>query len=195
MSETSSRRTGGARPVAPRRLADFEGEQEQEITLPPRRQGPRARVEQPSGDLQVPTEPRPVEPVEAAEGGPEAAPTGVRTPFRASNAQVPMDLIKAVTAHCRAKKITHGELIIAALEDNATRLGELITPAATVGGSLFPPMSTSANRARTEEVTVVPLNFRLPLAHFEVLDALVTQVGAPSRSRLISAALAAYLKP
>ena len=194
MSAASPRRTGGARPVAPDRLSGFEQEDEQPaMSLPPRRPaaaGPQRRDAQPAQPETAP-QAAPEPPARAQE--PEVTPAGARV--HASNAQIPVELVKPVTERCRERQITHGELIIAALEANAGRLGELVTPAPTVGGSLFPALAASARRTRTEEVTTVPLNFRLPPAHFAVLDQLVAQVGARSRSRLISAALAAYLQP
>ena len=100
-----------------------------------------------------------------------------------------------VVDHCKAHAISHGTLIITALEANAERLAELVTPTPTAGGGgLFPTLAASRTGPRASgEEQIVPLTFRLPRSHFEVLDQLVAATNAPSRSKLISAALAAYL--
>lgn len=197
---------GSARPIRLDRLANFEDQEAVAAPSLPTRPRPGARPTrravpggagsgaQPTGvsagvqaGVSTPAAPSPVRAV--ARGA-------ARSPVHASNAQIPMRLMPLVVEHCRVHALTHGTLIITALEANAARLAELVTPAPVMGGGgLFPALATSTTSPRaTGEEQGVPLTFRLPREHFEVLDALVAQVNAPSRSKLISAALAAYLE-
>ena len=194
-------RDGSARPIPLDRLADFEGHS-QEVTptpsLPARpRPAPRPAPSpaRPGGGQggQGGAEQTGPPPAPPAQQGP--APGEVKTPNHASNAQIPMRLMPLVVGHCKTHAISHGTLIITALEANAERLAELVTPTPTAGGGgLFPTLAASRTGPRASgEEQIVPLTFRLPRSHFEVLDQLVAATKAPSRSKLISAALAAYL--
>ncbi len=196
MSASPPPRDGSARPVSPSRLSSFEDEVEVgTLSMPPRRTASPAQSITRGQDSDPARGSATAEAPEAGgEGEETGAPVEARRAPRPSNAQIPLHLVEGIAKHCRAHRISHGELIIAALEANAERLADLVTPTPTVGGALFPTLSASKNRAHTEE-QMVPLNFRLPPEHFAVLDQLVASVNAPSRSRLISAALTAYLQP
>ncbi len=130
-------------------------------------------------------------PVEAA----DRAETGAKGPedrVRASNVHIPVALLEPVTSACQAKGLSHGELIIIAIESSYSRLKELINPAATAGGQLFAERRGRASRAPQGPLT--PLNYRLRNADFATLDALVDEFGATSRGQLITAALTDYLR-
>lgn len=190
-------RDGSARPIPANRLANFEGQEAPVMpSLPARprpgaRPGPAAAPVGGDGDAQ---------PAVGHVAPPAPAKTAARraaaSPVHASNAQIPMRLMPLVVEHCKARSITHGTLIVTALEANAHRLAELVTPTPVMGGGgLFPALATSKTGPRASgEEQIVPLTFRLPREHFDVLDQLVAQVNAPSRSKLISAALGAYLE-
>jgi hypothetical protein len=111
--------------------------------------------------------------------------------IRPSNVHVPVALVEPIARRCRAEGLSHGEIIIAAIEATYPQLGELIRPGATAGGSLF--ASRRSRVARSVEGPLTPLNYRLREADFTVLDQLVTELGASSRGHLIATALAAYL--
>lgn len=192
-------RDGSARPIPADRLANFEDQEALAAPSLPTRPRSGARPASRSATAAGGERARPAAGPTSQPGSPasaKAAPRQAQSPIHASNAQIPMRVMPLVVEHCRVHAITHGTLIITALEANADRLTDLVTPAPVMGGGgLFPALAASRSGPRaTGEEQIVPLTFRLPREHFEVLDALVAQVNAPSRSKLISAALAAYLE-
>lgn len=195
-------RDGSARPIPANRLANFEGQDQEASSAPslPARPRPAARPAPTSGPARGDDSVRSATGQVAPTGPPApvraAPPRAAQSPIHASNALIPMRLMPLVVEHCKTHSIAHGTLIVTALEANAHRLAELVTPTPLMGGGgLFPALATSKTGPRASgEEQIVPLTFRLPREHFEVLDQLVIQVKAPSRSKLISAALAAYLE-
>lgn len=137
------------------------------------------------------------EPVEEATPeavvGVPAGSKGVDDVVRPSNVHIPVGLIEPIAATCRAEGLSHGEVIINALEATYPRLPELVHPAATAGGSLFATRRSRSSRAGEGPLT--PLNYRLRVADFATIDALVTEFGASSRGHLITTALTAYFEP
>lgn len=109
---------------------------------------------------------------------------------RASNVQVPADLLAQIKARRAREGLTTGELIIAAIEATADRLPDLVATRPVTGGGLFSARVSHANRA-AEPLT--SLNFRMRVEDFDVLDDLVTRFKATSRSQLVTAALSDYL--
>lgn len=193
-------RDGSARPVPANRLANFEGQEAPAMPSLPKRPRPGARPAPAAAPVGGGGDAQPAAGQVAPPGSPAPAKTAPRraaaSPVHASNAQIPMRLMPLVVEHCKTRSITHGTLIVTALEANAHRLAELVTPTPVMGGGgLFPALATSTTGPRASgEEQIVPLTFRLPREHFDVLDQLVAQVNAPSRSKLISAALGAYLE-
>lgn len=186
---------GAAREVAPGRLANFEDSDDDgqsTITLPPRnRTTRRTGTKQAIQGLSRPA---------AAPEAPEAptttnsAPTAVQNPLkgpedrvRASNVHIPVALLAPLTAKCKADGMSHGEVVIVAIENAHPRLAQLIHPAATAGGSLF--ASRRARPSRATEGPLTPLNYRLREGDFATLDALVREFEASSRGQLITCAL------
>ena len=211
----STANTGAAREVAPGRLANFEDSDDADmspaISLPPRRRT-TTREEPPRREAPKATPPRsePVEtpqrPTEAPKSSPEQpsdttgaakapaapqkAPKGPEDKVRPSNVHIPVVLLGPLEAKCKAEGLSHGEIIIVAIENAYPRLKDLIHPVATAGGSLFASRRSRASRAADGPLT--PLNYRLREADFTTLDQLVEEFGASSRGHLITAALNDY---
>ena len=148
-----------------------------------------------SSDVQASDEPapglttKPEQPSTRRRGRPLSSP---QTPdlTRPSNVSIPAALLPKVKQRRDELGLTTGELIIAAIEATASRLGELVAARPSTGGSLFTRRATAITRQATPQSS---LNFRLRPEDFEVLDQLVDQHGAASRSQMVAAALADYL--
>lgn len=90
------------------------------------------------------------------------------------------------------RNVTQIQFILNAIEANAHRLAELVAaerPAAAKGGGLFPDQGSV--RGSVEERTTI--NFDTTDANLKVIDGLVEESGAASRSQLIRVALRAEL--
>lgn len=121
--------------------------------------------------------------------GPVPVPAPAQDPRRrASNVHVPATLLPRIEAARAATGLSTGDLIVTALEAVYPDLPALLHPQ-VAGGSLFAPRPT---RTRTHG-PLLPVNYRLPPADFAVIDRLVEETGATSRSHLITTALTAYL--
>ena len=73
------------------------------------------------------------------------------------------------------------------------QLKSLIHPRPVTGGALFGQRVSRPPRTPITE-PVTPLNYRLTTEDYAVLDKLVDELGASSRSHLITVALSAYYK-
>jgi hypothetical protein len=206
----STGNTGAAREVAPGRLARFEDADdlvvEPAIALPPRR-----RRTTPTGDKPAPAqrdkpaavaEPAPArpapdvadEPQPSGTGGTrrDKGPKGPEDRVRPSNVHIPVALLEPLTAKCKTDGLSHGEVIIVAIEAAYPQMQDLIHPPATAGGSLFASRRSRASRAADGPLT--PLNYRLREGDYATLDQLVEQFGASSRGHLITVALLHYFR-
>lgn len=104
-----------------------------------------------------------------------------------------------VPAKCHAKLeqlreqtgMTNGQIFIVAIEATHDRLPELLYPGGRIGGGLFAPRGIRAKTSRDDAETQV--TYRLFKADFDVIDQLVIDLAAKSRSHLITAALTGYL--
>lgn len=186
-----------AREVVEGRLANFEDADETTpvISLPPR---PRRGAPRDTGTVTVLDETPPV--VDVPAESPPAQPAGrsASVPderIRPSNVHIPVALLEPLTKRCAAEGLSHGEIIIVAVEQAYPRLRDLIHPAATAGGNLFESRrsGTAGRAARSAAGPLTPLNYRLRGTDFATLDHLVQEFGASSRSHLITAALTDYL--
>ena len=208
--------TGTAREIEPGRLAAFEDAGDLDMptmpSLPPRR--PPSTPSTPSTPAGRPAPARAgarpqdrgrsrVSAVPANGSGtapeerPAAAPTeregdlkGPEDRVRPSNVHIPVALLDPIEADCKQHGLSHGEVIIVAIENAHPRLKDLVHPAATAGGSIFASRRSRASRATDGPLT--PLNYRLREADFATLDRLVEEFGASSRGHLITAALNDY---
>lgn len=193
---------GAAREVGPGRLAAFEdGEVDEPITLParPRRQQvadhssgigtdtPRDPAAPATGPATPPL-PDPGDPSEGIGRVGRTSPDRVRP----SNVHVPVALLEPIAQACSDGGLSHGEVIITAIEATYARLPELIHPTAMAGGSLFAARRSRASRSTDGPLT--PLNYRLREADFKTLDDLVQELRASSRGHLITTALTAYFE-
>ncbi len=103
-----------------------------------------------------------------------------------------------VPAKCHAKLeqlreqtgMTNGQIFIVAIEATHDRLPELLYPGGRIGGGLFAPRGIRAKTSRDDAETQV--TYRLFKADFDVIDQLVIDLAAKSRSHLITAALTGY---
>ena len=197
--------TGSAREIPPGRLSNFEdvpdvGDSPTPL-LPPRRPSKSTSASTSTNRTKKSTE-RPVRAAEpatiasqpdqpsAAPTAPEGALKGPEDKVRPSNVHIPIALLEPLVAKCKTDGLSHGEVIIVAIENAHPRLKDLIHPAATAGGGLFASRRSRASRKTDGPLT--PLNYRLREADFATLDQLVDEFGASSRGHLITAALSDY---
>ena len=197
--------TGSAREIAPGRLSNFEDVPDVEDAptplLPPRRPSKSTSARTSTNRTRKSTE-RPVRAGEPATVAPEADPLsaasmategplrGPEDKVRPSNVHIPVALLDPLVAKCKADGLSHGEVIIVAIENAHPRLKDLIHPVATAGGGLFASRRSRASRKTDGPLT--PLNYRLREADFATLDQLVEEFGASSRGHLITAALSDF---
>ncbi len=197
--------TGSAREIPPGRLSNFEDvpvEDAPPPLLPPRRtskspssaRGATNRskkvAERPVRAAETSTaSPEPTSPSDAS-AAPETAQKGPEDKVRPSNVHIPVALLDPLVAKCKADGLSHGEVIIVAIENAYPRLKDLIHPVATAGGGLFASRRSRASRKTDGPLT--PLNYRLREADFATLDQLVEEFGASSRGHLITAALSDF---
>lgn len=202
-------RSGAAREVPKGRLASFEDEPAPTFALPPRpgqaRPAPAATAEPLAEEAPATTGAEAgVEATDVASGhldeigaavtGP-ALPDGaveVGGPVRASNVHIPAELLDAFNTAKATEKLSNGELIITAIEATYEELQRQLRPPSATGGSLFAPRVSRPPRVPAKG-PVTPVNYRLRPDDYATLDRLVRDLGASSRSHLISEALRAYL--
>lgn len=204
--------SGSAREVAPGRLANFEDSDDLDlagpISLPPRRRptpqppapAPAKRsTSRPAPPRDADAEPQQrsttrATPSTATTASPRAqkAAKGPEDRVRPSNVHIPVALLEPIEAKCKGEGMSHGEVIIVALEATYPRLRDLVHPAATAGGSLFASRRSRASRSADGPLT--PLNYRMRVGDFETLDKLVEEFGASSRGQLITVALNDYFR-
>lgn len=189
--------TGSAREIQPGRLTNFEDTPEDDgpvPMLPPRRPRSAGATSRDNDRGAAESPVRPAEVPAAASGGAEDLTTpveaGLKGPedkVRPSNVHIPVSLLEPLVSKCKTGGLSHGEVIIIAIENAHPRLQDLIHPAATAGGGLF--ASRRSRAARKTDGPLTPLNYRLREGDFATLDQLVEQFGASSRGHLITAAL------
>ena len=197
--------TGSAREIPPGRLANFEDGDVEDAPplLPPRRTSKAAPSTRGPASPSEKAEERPVRVAETPALAPrpadlsdvprtsERAQKGIEDKVRPSNVHIPVALLDPLVAKCKTSGLSHGEVIIVAIEDVYPRLKDLIHPAATAGGGLLASRRSRASRKADGPLT--PLNYRLREADFATLDRIVAETGASSRGHLITTALIAYL--
>jgi hypothetical protein len=103
-------------------------------------------------------------------------------------------LRSALTARAASEKTSQGQIVLDGIEaaaHQAAALTDLVAAeaAAPQTGSLFPRLKTRGAAQAT-----VPVEIRLHAQAVTVLDQLVTQTGADSRTQLIVAALRHHLR-
>lgn len=213
-------RSGAAREVPKGRLASFEDDPAPTFALPPRPGQARSAVPHPA-ERKVEETPTAQEEVEVETGlinagsadadtadeesehdgsvtpttpvpVPPAGTGEVAGPVRASNVHIPADLLDAFNAAKTTQKLSNGELIITAIEATYAELRRHLSPPSATGGSLFAPRVSRPPRLPTTG-PVTPVNYRLRPDDYATLDRLVRDLGASSRSHLISEALRTYL--
>jgi hypothetical protein len=111
--------------------------------------------------------------------------------MRSSSMHIRSSLVAQIIGERQQTGRSNGNIIIAALESVHDHLDDLLPRAAEpTGGSLFAARPTRT--PRIDEGPHSPLNVRLYENDFEVLDRLVSDFGARSRSHLVDVALAYY---
>lgn len=150
------------------------------------------------------TAPEPVQDSDGGEAAPKASrrpatatePRGKRRPLpggvgplRGTTLSLPVDLVSQVRERARAEGIVLGEMLLDALAATREDLrGQFKDNQAAVSDGLFVRRSRRASNGATAHLGV-----RLLAENLDVIDKLVAEVGAPSRSALIAAALRMYL--
>jgi hypothetical protein len=120
--------------------------------------------------------------------GDEAAGAPVIKP---SVVHVPSSLLSLVAAERQRSGRSNGQILIDAIEAGHEHLTKLHHESSSIGGRLFTARTAKPQLPVAQPLS--PLNIRLYEQDFEVLDRLVTELGAGSRSRLATLALAYYL--
>lgn len=169
---------------------------------------PASKLPKPPPRRVRPVEETAPEPVEDSGGGGEAAPQASRRPamateprgkrrplpggvgpLRGTTLSLPVDLVSQVRERARAEGVVLGELLLDALTATREDLrGQFKDNQAAVSDGLFVRRSRRASNGATAHLGV-----RLLAENLDVIDKLVAEVGAPSRSALIAAALRMYL--
>ncbi|MFA3899783.1 hypothetical protein ACKAMS_30595 [Rhodococcus sp. 5A-K4] len=140
-----------------------------------------AQAERPA-ELEAPESQQDREPIDRSsdlEGGGKSS--SVRVPARC---YAKLEELRASTG------MTNGQIFIVAIEATHDRLPELLYPGGRIGGGLFAARGIRAKTSRDDNETQV--TYRLFHADFDVIDHLVAELGAKSRSHLIAAALTGY---
>ncbi|SDU32317.1 hypothetical protein [Jiangella alkaliphila] len=111
--------------------------------------------------------------------------------IRASVVHVPSSLLSVVAAERQRSGRSNGQILIDAIEAGHEHLVKLHNESNSIGGRLFTARTAKPQLPVAQPLS--PLNIRLYEQDYEVLDRLVTELGAGSRSRLATLALAFYL--
>ncbi|MBB5787195.1 hypothetical protein [Jiangella mangrovi] len=111
--------------------------------------------------------------------------------IRPSVVHVPSSLLSLVAAERQRSGRSNGQILIDAIEAGHEHLTKLHHESSSIGGRLFTARTAKPQLPVAQPLS--PLNIRLYEQDFEVLDRLVTELGAGSRSRLATLALAYYL--
>jgi hypothetical protein len=129
--------------------------------------------------------------VETAVDGTAHHPAGVPV-IKPSVVHVPSSLLSLVAAERQRSGRSNGQILIDAIEAGHEHLIKLHDQSSSIGGRLFTARTAKPQLPVAQPLS--PLNIRLYEQDFEVLDRLVTELGAGSRSRLATLALAYYLE-
>lgn len=111
--------------------------------------------------------------------------------IRPSVVHVPSSLVSLVAAERHRSGRSNGQILIDAIEAGHDHLVKLHNESNSIGGRLFTARTAKPQLPVAQPLS--PLNVRLYEQDFEVLDRLVTELGAGSRSRLATLALTFYL--
>lgn len=111
--------------------------------------------------------------------------------IKPSVVHVPAPLLSLMAAERQRSGRSNGEILIAAIEDGHDHLKAQRKESTSIGGRLFTARDAKPQSPAGQPLS--PLNIRLYEQDYEVLDRLVAELGAGSRSRLATLALARYL--
>jgi len=112
--------------------------------------------------------------------------------IKPSVVHVPSSLLSLVAAERQRSGRSNGQILIDAIEAGHEHLTRLHHESSSIGGRLFTARTAKPQLPVAQPLS--PLNIRLYEQDYEVLDRLVTELGAGSRSRLATLALAYYLE-
>lgn len=112
--------------------------------------------------------------------------------IKPSVVHVPSSLLSLVAAERQRSGRSNGQILIEAIEAGHEHLTKLHHESNSIGGRLFTARTAKPQLPVAQPLS--PLNIRLYEQDYEVLDRLVTELGAGSRSRLATLALAYYLE-
>jgi hypothetical protein len=116
---------------------------------------------------------------------------GLTPVIKPSVVHIPATLLALIAAERQRSGRSNGQILIAAIEAGHEHLIEQHEESTSIGGRLFTARTTKPQLPVDEPLS--PLNIRLYEQDYEVLDRLVKELGAGSRSRLATLALAHYL--
>lgn len=132
------------------------------------------------------------------------APNGVKRPNRRANraprttpvikpsvVHIPAHLLPLITEERARSGRSNGQILIAAIEAGYEHLVKQHGDSATIGGRLFTSRTAKPQLPASQPLS--PLNIRMYVHDYDVLDKLVAELGAGSRSRLATLALVHYL--
>ncbi|TDE12591.1 hypothetical protein [Jiangella asiatica] len=122
---------------------------------------------------------------------PEDPAAGPARVIRPSVVHVPASLLPLIVAERQRSGRSNGQILIDAIEAGHEHLVKLHNESNSIGGRLFTARTAKPRLPVAQPLS--PLNIRLYEQDYEVLDRLVDELGAGSRSRLATLALARYL--
>lgn len=136
---------------------------------------------------------RPIEP-----SSPENVGEAKERPTELVTLYLPLDLRESFKNQAKAEKATHPMLAFTAIEASYPYLEELLSqyvsgPSKTPQVSLFQRSGSQSRGRTTHTKDYGDLQFRITKTNASILDGLVDQFGAPSRSILITTAIRHYL--
>lgn len=127
--------------------------------------------------------------------GHTAEPDGGTERLKPSSVHLPTSLVERIKEFQASAEWTNGQVLVAALEDchQRGRIGALAEPRA-VGGALFGDAWTAGRPAsRAATGPKVPFSIVIPPPFYAIIDQLVAEAGAASRSHLAMLAIEDYL--
>lgn len=111
--------------------------------------------------------------------------------IKPSVVHVPAHLLPLITDERSRSGRSNGQILIAAIEAGYEQLVQQHQDSATIGGRLFTSRIAKPQLPASQPLS--PLNIRMYEHDYDVLDKLVAELGAGSRSRLATLALVHYL--
>lgn len=150
---------------------------------PPRRPSVQAVSKEPSPVVQ--TSPKPLaKKVPPANG----LPSGAATTYKRVTLSLPLVVVESLRSRATLDQVPQVDVLMDALESTSSRLPELLE-----GEVSAQPVGLFIRSAPRPSEPMTTLSLRILTDNLNVIDALVNELDAPSRSRLCDIALRDYL--